>query len=93
MPPIKAETETKEAPCQKGENEEEVSMNHCESCKFFEPNSPQQGACRRMPPVPFATGPDQVTSAFPTVQQNSWCGEWAIRLVIAGELPPRRIVQ
>ncbi len=65
-----------------------MKMNTCESCKFFEQNVPQQGACRRMPPTPFPSGPDQITSAWPTVQLNHWCGEWAIRLVIASEIPP-----
>ncbi len=72
-----------------------MNMNHCDSCKFFEQSSPEQGACRRMPPVPFPTGPGQVTSAFPTVQPQSWCGEWAVRIEIAQVMPPfpKKVVQ
>ena len=70
-------------------------MNTCETCKFFGQTSPTQGTCHWMPPVPFPTGPGQVTSAFPTVQPQFWCGQWAIRLVIANEVPPdpRQAVQ
>ena len=65
-------------------------MNSCESCKFFEQTEPKQGVCHRMPPVPYPTGPKQVTSFWPTVQLQHWCGEWVIRLVVANEIPPMR---
>lgn len=72
-----------------------MKLNTCESCKFFQPLEAGRGYCRRLPPSPFPTGPDQVTSYWPSVQNQMWCGEWAIRLVIANEIPPdpRPIVQ
>ena len=72
-----------------------MKMNTCESCKFFEQTNPKAGICRRLPPSPFPTGPDQVSAFWPPVQLHHWCGEWAHRLVIASELPsdPRQLVQ
>ncbi len=67
-----------------------MKMNSCESCKFFEPADSKSGVCRRMPPTPFPTGPDQVTSFWPSVNNLHWCGEWMIRLVIANQIPPAR---
>jgi hypothetical protein len=70
-------------------------MNKCESCKFFEQNAPKTGVCHRMPPTPFPIAPEKVASYWPNVQLQQWCGEWAIRLVIASEIPadPREVMQ
>ncbi len=65
-----------------------MKMNTCESCKFFQQIDGKQGMCRRMPPSPFPSGPGQVTSYWPSVQFGHWCGEWAMRLVVAREIPP-----
>ncbi len=72
-----------------------MKMNTCESCKFFELNAAMSGLCRLFPPVPFPIGPEKVASYWPSVQPQHWCGQWAIRLVIASEIPadPRSLVQ
>ena len=72
-----------------------MKMNTCESCKFFRQNDGTSGICCWKPPVPFLTAPDKILTVWPSVQLAHWCGEWAIRLVIAKELPPdpRQIVQ
>ncbi len=72
-----------------------MKMNTCESCKFFQETDPKQGICRWKPPVPFLTGAGKILTVWPSVQFGHWCGEWAVRLVIANELPPdpRQIVQ
>ncbi len=74
-----------------------MAMNTCASCKFFEQDNANQGACRRNPPTPFPTGSVkgnlQITSAWPSVQSHNWCGEWVIRLEIARHAPPPRMQQ
>lgn len=68
-----------------------MKRNSCETCRFFELNAPTQGACRRFPPVPFPSGPEQLTSAWPTVQTQAWCGEYALRIVVASEIPRQNV--
>lgn len=64
-----------------------MNEKHCEFCKFFEATDAASGVCRRMPPAPFPTGPDKVTSFWPSVNNQHWCGEYVLRLLIAKELP------
>lgn len=62
-------------------------MTACENCKFFEQVEATQGTCRRMPPKPFPTGPDQISSFWPSVQPTQWCGEHVVRIEIARVMP------
>ncbi len=62
-------------------------MSNCKGCKFYQEVNPEQGICRRFPPLPFPVGPKgTVTSYWPAVQKSHWCGEWLPRLVIATEI-------
>ncbi len=65
-------------------------MNNCKDCKFYQEVNPEQGICRRFPPLPFPVGPKgAVTSYWPAVQMLQGCGEWSSRLVIATEIPEK----
>ena len=52
----------------------------CEHCRFFledETRADEVGTCRRLPPVLFFdTIEESSKSAFASVHQDSWCGEF-----------------
>ena len=65
-------------------------QNNCLNCKFFEQYKEfkEHGKCRRFPPSFIVdgivdseyTGKEILShSAFPSVSDNDWCGEFALK--------------
>lgn len=60
----------------------------CENCRFFvrDPQNLKQGACRAHPPelitTPQAGGQVSMICAFPTVQDEMWCGEYEAKAAL-----------
>ena len=60
----------------------------CSLCKYFSPQNDKIGLCTRYPPHPFPVGrPGQSISIWPSVQTHQTCGEWAMNIVEAKDLP------
>ena len=59
----------------------------CLTCKFFEQQTPEQGACRRFPPVPFPVAQNQTVTIPVTVRVSEWCGEHVLGLITATSMP------
>lgn len=63
--------------------EEQPGANACAACRYFYPcktiqewedgAEPEQGECRRMPPVLVEDG---AIGYWPMVDVSDWCGEW-----------------
>lgn len=63
--------------------DEELRANACAACRYFYPcktlrewedgAEPEQGECRRMPPVLVEDG---AIGYWPLVDVSDWCGEW-----------------
>ncbi len=47
----------------------------CKNCRFFTTSN----HCRRYPPTVVQQGNSNCIFIFPTVESNSWCGEWRTR--------------
>lgn len=60
----------------------ELPAECCVKCRFFLPDSAEQGLCRRYPPVPVMTM-NGLTQAFPCMLNVGYCGEF-IKLVDGG---------
>lgn len=57
----------------------------CSTCKYFLPQDPETGLCRRIPAVPLSFGVAQngqplVLTFFPAMKPDGWCGEFKLRL-------------
>lgn len=56
-----------------------VRSERCENCKFattsLGPNGPQL-ECRRFPPGIVSPAPQMLTTVFPVIAPEAWCGEW-----------------
>ena len=61
----------------------------CANCKWFRQTEPDKGMCHRYPPVPYPTGPGQVTAFWPVVQVSTGCGEWTPAIFTAKDMPPK----
>ena len=59
----------------------------CLTCKFFEQQNPQQGTCRRFPPVPFPVANNQTVTIPTTVRVSEWCGEYKLGIITATSMP------
>lgn len=70
-----------------------TSSPKCITCKFFEAQNPQQGTCRRFPPVPFPVGQGQAVTIPTTVRVSEWCGEHKVGLVAVTSMPVGEIKQ
>lgn len=58
-------------------------IDQCESCKWFQPQTPDVGFCHRYPPTVFiAEGNVGFRSVFTPVQHIEYCGEHDRVLVI-----------
>ena len=64
-----------------------TSPPKCLTCKFFEPQNPQQGTCRRFPPVPFPVQGNQTVTIPTTVRVDQWCGEYEVGIITATSMP------
>ena len=51
-------------------------METCKSCKFFLSTQETQGLCRRYPPIPLLHIQGSITSVFPALLNDGWCGEY-----------------
>lgn len=52
-------------------------METCQSCKYFMPQSDEQGLCRRSPPTVLVYPDGQTVSVFPPMlAEEGWCGEF-----------------
>ena len=49
-----------------------MSDKRCDKCDHYEPNNPQEGGCRRSPPV---RSPDD-GFIWPIMEAGEWCGEF-----------------
>ena len=47
----------------------------CDSCRYFLPQSDTQGLCRRFPPTVKVYDNGPITSIFPPILHEGWCGE------------------
>jgi len=64
-----------------------TSSPQCLTCKFFEPQDPRQGTCRRFPPVPFPVAQNQTVTIPVTVRVSEWCGEYKVGIIAATSMP------
>jgi hypothetical protein len=81
----------------------EQRAERCETCRFWEPISPESGDgyCRRYPPIATGFSPDVEaaepsvsTRAFcywPETDHTDWCGEWQSMSKGRIEIPLARI--
>ena len=59
----------------------EFAVNTCKTCVYYNPHpekyAQDRGYCQFNPPVThqFGTGED-ITTAFPDVSENDYCGKW-----------------
>lgn len=64
----------------KKETEREMSHNKesCKTCKFYDHGDfyPEDGECKRYPPILFKNDDGGYSSLWPDVGENSWCGEY-----------------
>lgn len=51
-------------------------MEECKNCFYSRPNNVETVACRRYPPTITKVEDGKVTSHFPLLSNNTWCGEW-----------------
>lgn len=51
----------------------------CAKCKFYLPESPAQGACRRFPGSPIQTM-NGIMTFFPSMLNEGWCGEFDLKV-------------
>lgn len=50
-------------------------MEACQSCKYFMPQSDEQGLCRRSPPTLQVHPNGPTVSVFPPMPADGWCAE------------------
>jgi len=62
-------------------------MENCSTCKYFAVIDGKVGNCRRFPPVPFPVGPNNVSTIWPAVRHEQWCGEWRQIIYLARDVP------
>lgn len=70
--------------------------NRCDACGYYQSSTvppKSDGLCRRYPPTQIAyaqTAQAPMTTYWPTVKNNDWCGEWIVIPPAADEGPARR---
>lgn len=54
-----------------------MQTSTCQSCRFYLPQSEDQGLCRRSPPATHIHPNGPTFSVFPPMRTDGWCGEHA----------------
>ena len=60
------------------------TARNCGTCHHGASVGPDSIACHRYPPTITKTEGNEVTTYFPLLSKNAWCGEWKV-----GSIPKR----
>lgn len=55
-----------------------MSLNQCQTCRFWQSDTAASGACRRYAPRPTVVASDKKPGlVWPGTKSHEWCGEHA----------------